>query len=650
MAVALVAGVWFSAPKKAQAATWDAAAYQRATVKGVWKVVGSTSTTDGGTDGGSQFYLDANGTLHFNSSTKPLSSSGWVDNGRTTLTSTMDSVKQISFEGKTQFTDGPNGLNGTRGIFQQFHNLESITGLENVDVSQMTDMSFLFAVATKDNGIPTMTKLTTIEGLGNWDVSHVTTMADMFWKDTNLTTVSGLDQWETSRLTDMNHMFAEDAAIQTLPDLSKWDTSHVTDFSFSFYKMTALTTLSGLDKWDVGNGEKFQYMFAEDPALAAINLQPWQPAKADDFTSMFENDTGLTSLDLHDWDVSAATKFDSMFRNNAALTTLNLTGWQPTAGVNFMSMFQDDSKLTNLDVANWQMANADTTSFMFAEDAGLTSLDVSGWSMANVTAMNNMFENMTNVKALDVAKWAVRSNANVTQLFNGDYALTTLDLSNWRLGDSWPLKEMVFPTYNYANPAAQSKLQSITFGPKMTAKIAFPQFTIASGTYGVWRGVKTDKTQVTNAGKVNETYTPATTGTAGDTYRFAWDIQAKLVDSSGDPVALAGVKLTVTNAAGTVVLTGTTGADGTVTLPINSVAGDYTVQITGGVDADHMIIKGTDSTSINGKDGAVTLVVDKEINSQFPAAGGHSQLLFVVAVTMLLLGSGIGMVKARRFE
>lgn len=626
MAVALVAGVWFSAPKKAQAATWDAAAYQRATVKGVWKVIGSTSTTDGGTDGGSQFYLDANGTLHFNSSTKPLASSGWVDNGRTTLTSAVDSVKQISFEGKTQFTDGPNGLNGTKGIFQQFHNLESITGLENVDVSRMTDMSFLFAVASKDNGIPTMTKLTTIEGLGNWDVSHVTTMANMFWKDTNLTTISGLDQWTTSSLTDINHMFAEDAAIQTLPDLSKWDTSNVTDFSFSFYNMTALTTLSGLDKWNVGNAQDFQYMFAEDPALTAINLQPWQPAKAWRFTSMFENDTGLTLLDLHDWNVSAGTQFESMFRNNSALTTLNLTGWQPTAGVNFLTMFQDDSKLT--------------------------SLDVSGWSMANALEMTSMFENMTNVKALDVAKWAVPKNANVTHLFIGDYALTTLDLSNWRLGSTWveDPEDIVFPTFNYANPAAQSKLQSITFGPKMTAKIVLPQFTIASGTYGVWRGVKTDKTQVTNAGKVNETYTPATTGTAGDTYRFAWDIQAKLVDSSGDPVALAGVKLTVTNAAGTVVLTGTTGADGTVTLPINSVAGDYTVQITGGVDADHMIIKGTDTTSINGKDGAVTLVVDKEINSQFPAAGGHSQLLFVVAVTALLLGSGIGMVKTRRFE
>ncbi|MCX2455309.1 BspA family leucine-rich repeat surface protein [Lacticaseibacillus nasuensis] len=627
MAVALVAGVWFSAPKKAQAATWDAAAYQRATVKGVWKVIGSTSTTDGGTDGGSQFYLDANGTLHFNSSTKPLASSGWVDNGRTTLTSTIDSVKQISFEGKTQFTNGLDGT-GTKGIFQQFHNLESITGLENVDVSQMTDMAFLFAAGTKDNGLPTMTKLTTISGLSTWDVSHVTSMAYMFWKDANLTTVSGLDQWTTSSLTDINHMFADADAIKTLPDLSNWDTSHVTAFYHAFYDMNALTTLSGLDHWDVGSGTDFTSMFANDPALTSLNIKPWQPAQAETFTRMFENDPSLTSLDLSGWNVTSAIDFENMFYSDTGLTNLDLTGWQPDSGQFF--------------------------GFMFAEDAKLTSLDVAGWSMANANNMASMFENMTNVKALDVAKWEVPKNANVTQLFNGDYALTTLDLSNWRLGDSWALSDMVFPTYNYANPAAQSKLQSITFGPKMTAKIPFPQFTLANETYGVWRGVKTDKTQVTNAGKENETYIPATTGTAGDTYRFAWDIQAKLVDSDGKPMPLAGVQLTVTNAAGAVVLTGTTGADGTVTLPMNAVDGDYTVKITGGVDSQHTIIKGTATTTISGKDGAVTLVVDEvhdeEIIKQFPAAGGHSQLLFVVALTALLLGSGIGMVKTRRFD
>lgn len=340
---------------------------------------------------------------------------------------------------------------------------------------------------------------------------------------------------------------------------------------------------------------------------------------------MFANDTGLTTLDLSGWNVAKATRFDEMFLNNTNLTSLDLTGWQPTAGEAFGRMFANDAKLAALDVA--------------------------GWTVANATDMTSMFQNMTTVKALDVSAWQVPAKDNVTSMFDGDYALTKLDLTNWRLGTTWGVGEHVFPIYDYSDPAKQSKLQSITFGPNMTAKMGFPVFTIANNTYGVWRGVNTDKTQVTNPGAKNETYVPAATGTKGDTYRFAWDIQAKLVDTQGNPMPLAGVQLTVTNADGETVKSATTGADGTVDIPMNAVDGTYTVKITGGIDAHHAVMVGTDTTTINKADGNVQFVVnvnDDDIIKQFPAAGGSGPWALIGATVFLLIG-GVGVWRQRKY-
>ncbi|MFD1441743.1 BspA family leucine-rich repeat surface protein [Lacticaseibacillus hegangensis] len=616
----------FSAPKSVQAAAWNQAAYNSASVKGTWKVVGATGIADGGTVGGPKYYLDNSGTLHFGPATKPIAStvSSTVDAGTSHLSSNAANVKAISFDGSNFFVDQ------TNGFFQQFENLETITGLENVDVSQMTNMSFLFSGESGDGNANKMPKLTTISGLSNWDVSHVTTMADMFQKNPVLTHVDGIANWDTSAVTDMNHLFYGDTSMSTLPDLSAWKTNRVTDFDFAFSGMTNLTEVTSLNNWDVSSGVKFWDMFSNDPALTTLNIQQWNPQNAEELYDMFQNDTSLTSLNLAHWNVAKAKDFYNMFYNDTSLTSLDLTGWQPTAGEQF--------------------------DHMFAEDAKLASLDVSGWTMANAETLQAMFQDMTTVKALDVSKWAVPLKANVTDMFDGDNALTKLDLTNWRLGTTWGVGDHVFPSYSYSpDPKAlnqKSQLQSITFGPLMSGNIAFPQFTLGNGIYGVWRGVSTDKTQVRNAGNANESYVPATTGTKGDTYRFAWDIQAKLVDSQGNPVTLAGVQLTVTNASGTQVATATTGTDGTVDIPLNTVAGSYTVKITGGIDAGHTITKGTATTTINQADGQVALVVDEvhdeDIIKQFPAAGGHGPITLLLSTLLILVG-GYGVWRERNF-
>ncbi|WP_162205174.1 SpaA isopeptide-forming pilin-related protein [Lacticaseibacillus thailandensis] len=236
--------------------------------------------------------------------------------------------------------------------------------------------------------------------------------------------------------------------------------------------------------------------------------------------------------------------------------------------------------------------------------------------------------------------------------FYQDYALTTLDLSSWRVKGAWSAGDKVFPTYTYTNSAAQSQLKSIKFGSGWTGKVVLPTFQLSATEYGTWRGEQHDKQYVSGAGTVKETYQPPTDASARtDTFRFAYDVIAKLEDNQGNPIQLAGVPIIVQDSNGKEVMRGTTGADGTVTVPINATDGDYTVKL-GDLPGGYEAVTDTRTATINGDDVTVTLVVDKQNDSnlikQYPHAGGHGTFLTVVAGALAVVLGTTGMLARRR--
>ena len=109
--------------------------------------------------------------------------------------------------------------------------------------------------------------LTDISGLNNVDTSNVTNMASMFNGCSSLTNVSAIENWDTSNVTDMNLMFNE--AKFTNLDLSNWNVSKVTDMSKMFVKCSELTTLN-ISNWNTSNVNTMQEMFAPCEKLTTI--------------------------------------------------------------------------------------------------------------------------------------------------------------------------------------------------------------------------------------------------------------------------------------------------------------------------------------------------------------------------------------------
>lgn len=124
-------------------------------------------------------------------------------------------IKRIVFEKPVKLS------NDSSHLFYKLEQLETIEGVSNLDVSEVTNMNSMFK----------MTALKQLN-LSNWDTSKVTTMNNMFGTVKTLKQLD-LSKWNTSNVTDMGYMFYEATSLQQL-NVSNWDTSKVTNMNSMF--------------------------------------------------------------------------------------------------------------------------------------------------------------------------------------------------------------------------------------------------------------------------------------------------------------------------------------------------------------------------------------------------------------------------------
>ena len=184
--------------------------------------------------------------LHAGTLGTPIKDNNYYDEGIVSLNSDF-SLKL------TQIVIDPGVIanQNSGGLFIYLYKLSTIQGLENLDTSQVTNMSMMFDYCEK---------------LTNMDVSHFNTskVTDMAWMFDNCESLTSLDvsHFNTSKVTDMYGMFEKCKSLTNL-DLSHFDTSHVTHMDEMFYDCNVLTSLDlshfdtshvvdGLNSFDLG--------------------------------------------------------------------------------------------------------------------------------------------------------------------------------------------------------------------------------------------------------------------------------------------------------------------------------------------------------------------------------------------------------------
>ena len=166
--------------------------------------------------------------------------------------------------------------------------------------------------------------LKTISGLSYLNTSYVTDMSMMFCGCNALTSID-LSSFNTANVTDMSMMFSDCYALTSL-DLSTFNTANVTDMTWMFMWCSALTSLD-LSMFNTANVTDMNAMFASCSALTTLNLSGWNTANVTNMTTMFGNCTALTSLDLSSFNTAKVTQMHSMFKNCSSLTTIYGSNW-----------------------------------------------------------------------------------------------------------------------------------------------------------------------------------------------------------------------------------------------------------------------------------------------------------------------------------
>ena len=360
--------------------------------------------------------------------------------------------------------------------FSGFKGLTTITHLEYLNTSQVTNMQYMFQDCESLEALD----------LSTFNTENVTNMYGMFQSCTSLKSLN-LSSFNTSKVTLMGYMFSYCESLTAL-DLSCFNTENVKDYEYMFHSCKSLTALD-LSSFNSKEILNTSCMFTGCIALKTIDLSSFDTSKTTDMTSMF-----LACSDLETIYASSAfttenvTNDSFMFSNCTKLKNFDMSDSGKThahigeggyftvapAWVRFDATtgtltFQCSSAKTDADTdyflneardtPGWQTKSADiktvvfkrnfrdarptTCSLWFGSCTNLTSIEgLENLNTSDVTSMDYMFYKCGQLRALDLSGFNTEKVENMRDMFSNCKNLETLNLSSFKTNSLTNMSEM----------------------------------------------------------------------------------------------------------------------------------------------------------------------------------------------------------------
>ena len=384
--------------------------------------------------------------------------------------------------------------------------LTQITGMENLNTSEVTDMSRMF------DGCSALTKI----NVTKFDTKNVTDMSGMFSGCTALTQLN-ITKFDTKNVTNMNRMFEVCSALTKL-DVSKFDTKNVTDMSEMFYGCTALTQLD-VTKFNTKNVTDMSSMFHYCSKLTTIYCNDtWTCNKSNKMFAACPKLKGAVSYDESKTNVAMANPNTGYFTkktndnreayvvktNNGKTLTFyydtqkatrpgtkwgikekhegtSIPAWagiykspnttttqavidpsfkdfRPKTTACWFNRLQALTQITGIEHLN----TSEVTDMyaMFYECKALTQLNVTKFDTKKVTDMGRMFFNCSTLTQLDVTKFDTKNVTDMSAMFYNCSALTQLDVTKF------DTKKVTDMSYMFFNCPALTQLDVTKFDTK----------------------------------------------------------------------------------------------------------------------------------------------------------------------------------------
>ena len=190
----------------------------------------------------------------------------------------------------------------------------------DIDTSEITDMSYLFAMANlkhvcKMSDIEINERLSEIN-INGWNVSNVTNMEHMFTYSQITSNNFDFSNWDVSKVTNMNEMFCECNEF-TGKGLSKWNTASLESAESMFQCCHHFN--EDIGNWNVSNLKNASFMFS---ACHRFNqdLSKWDIKNITDMSGMFSY-CGKLKKDFSTWNIDQnKVDYYKMFRKCDEMT------------------------------------------------------------------------------------------------------------------------------------------------------------------------------------------------------------------------------------------------------------------------------------------------------------------------------------------
>ena len=148
-------------------------------------------------------------------------------------------------------------------IQKRYHNNNSFIDLTDIDISELDDLSGVFARLNKVEVID----------ISGWDTSNVINMSYMFNRCTKLKKIVGIENLDVSKLKTTKIMFYGCKNLVEL-DLTNWNPILLNSAWNMFSYCSNLKIIKNIENWQLPNIKNVSYMFYKCTKLD-VDLSNW---------------------------------------------------------------------------------------------------------------------------------------------------------------------------------------------------------------------------------------------------------------------------------------------------------------------------------------------------------------------------------------
>lgn len=374
--------------------------------------------------------------------------------------------------------------------FSGFKGLTTITHLEYLNTSQVTNMQYMFSNCESLESLD----------LSTFNTENVTNMSNMFYYCKSLKSLN-LSSFNTSKVNYMGSMFHDCESLTAL-NLSSFNTENISDYEYMFHCCKSLTALD-LSSFNSKEILNTSCMFTGCIALKTIDISSFDTSKTTNMSFMFsgcsaletiyassafttdnvkndsymfstctklKNYTGSGKTHAHIGEGGYFTVAPAWVRFDAATGTLtfqcssaktdadtdfflnegsDVPGWYPAKSADiktvvFKRNFRDArpttcllwfgscTNLTSIEgLENLNTSDVTRMDYMFYKCEKLRALDLSGFNTEKVEDMSDMFSNCKNLETLNLSSFKTNNLTNMSEMFLECNKIAQLDLSGF---------------------------------------------------------------------------------------------------------------------------------------------------------------------------------------------------------------------------